>query len=324
LEGLRRIPEGLEPWELAEYLKDLARAGGSLLEAHGQGEYLLLAGPHWMRAWSDYIAGTWDATVDPLDAPLPALGPGHEVRVQPPASHHDFDPSRECRNLVANAEAVSVAVTWFAGRSSLGGFVVRPRSRVSVRRDLKNAPPNIDRRMLPAVTVGEAVIALNGRQDWADTFDLLVHEIAHVMLGHLQGWSTLRQPGLVVADRRYVPTLPGEIEAHSVGLLVAYRRGAYSRMPREQLLKAYEAAAQKSELRYVDLLQIAAVADIITAWCAAPPDGSGVMPTRPLQPSGGSGGAVASGPRTGRRRRCLAALDDFPQPVDVVGDLSRS
>lgn len=95
-------------------------------------------------------------------------------------------------------------------------------------------------------------------------------------------------------------------------------------MPREQLLKAYEAAAQKSELRYVDLLQIAAVADIITAWCAAPPDGSGVMPTRPLQPSGGSGGAVASGPRTGRRRRCLAALDDFPQPVDVVGDLSRS
>jgi len=66
----------------------------------------------------------------------------------------------------------------------LGGFVYRPRERKARRRDRRVPPAGMDARSLPAVTIGEFVVVLNPVQNWTTTFDVLLHEVAYVLLGH--------------------------------------------------------------------------------------------------------------------------------------------
>lgn len=288
--GPRRIPADTEPQDLAAYLRGLAERHSSLLAAH------VLQLEATARESSDGPALRWPAGVDEQtpaevgDAPLPSIGSRSTFRLIGPRRPVRFEPTRECMNLVAHAEAIGVAFTWAADAPRLGGYVTRPESRSSVRRDIKNPPTKIDPRDLPAATVGDGVIVFNHAQDWASTFDVLVHEVAHVLLGHLRGWATLRQHDMQIADRGSVPKLAMEVEAHAVGLLVAARRGADVSVPGRLLPAFFRPASRTGDLVHVDLLQVVAVADIITGWCAEPPDSTGwATEPRPVPDHGGSG-----------------------------------
>lgn len=289
----RRVPAGLDADRLTLHLRRVARTRASSMEsAFGPttSDPARLVGSEtapaisMLEAHRDQYGRLLELCKDAPQArelpgddrppdPLPVLADDHEVVVHGPQDRDRFLPLLECMNLIANADAMGVAVNWYAGSHQSGGYAFRSHSRPRLRvpRDVRNPPRDIDTRDLPAVTVAGAVIAVNRLQDWAPTFDVLVHEIAHVLLGHLDGWSTLRQPGMRVADRGYLSTRPAEIEALSVQLLVTVRRGAGGMTAHTQLRPRATVGRVTGELGQVDLHQVMAVADIITAWCAEPP-----------------------------------------------------
>ena len=200
-----------------------------------------------------------------------------------------FDAAHDLACLLANAESEGIAVTWFVGEVQLGGFVYRPRERQARRRDRSAPPAGLDARSLPAVTIGEHVIVLNPAQGFTTTFDVLLHEVAHVLLGHLGSREPLGR-GLMRVPERLPPPRhhPREVEANLATVLAGRRRGHVSKSVERLYGWHFMLAKLQGHLGDVDLSWVVPVADVLAAWCRTPPDPDAVR-------------AVDEGPRVGPR-----------------------
>jgi hypothetical protein len=210
-----------------------------------------------------------------------------------PQPRHDFDPTHDLTNLIANAEAVGIAVTWCELDVSLGGFVHRPPDRMARRRDPRAGPRDVDARSLPTVTIGDLVVVLNPAQAWIDTFEVVLHELAHVLLGHLGPRPSVRQAPLMIAARERPSLEAREFEADGAACLVRVRRGGGvgSGAWMFHLARLSRAGAVGS----VDLLEVFRVAEILAAWCRMRPQSVGVLVPRGPRPVGPSVDRVGQG-----------------------------
>lgn len=269
----RRVPDGVGPQEFLGFLEDLARVPTrDLLTAYKLTRTLLKPLPEskWFRR-GDPVLGVFDS-------PLPQVHGGLARIGRRPQRSEQFKPTREVANLLANADAVEVAVTWSAGPVRLGGYVWRPLQRTVVRRDPAKPPEQVDAARMPAVAIGSAVMYLNTAQEWTEVFDVVLHELAHVLLGHVGGWSTPRLPGVAIHDRSKMPKRPVEVEAGAAAYVASLRRGAKPRGVQRKLWVDYFYAFLANEIQHIDLHQIVHVADTLTTWCDEPPDAVSVSP----------------------------------------------
>ncbi|MFU8889938.1 MAG: hypothetical protein ACNA8N_15190 [Trueperaceae bacterium] len=286
---LVRIRPDASPFALWRYLHACARQGPG-------------------TAWESHVAAVRaaqgaDAPCAPADSALAEeaeprgadLGPGRVPVPGEPRKAASFDAAHDLACLLANAESEGIAVTWCEREVTLGGFVYRPPERQARRRDRRAPPAGLDARSLPAVTIGEFVVVLNPAQDWTTTLDVLLHEVAHVLLGHTGPRVPLGLGSLHVLRRR----LPGhhtrELEAITAAVVAAWRRGHRPSMEMRQWTGHFVPARQGEELGAVDLRWVFCAADILAAWCRVPPDATSVRAVGRPRPSG-SGPAVGARP----------------------------
>lgn len=273
IRNLRRIPNEVGPREFLDYLKQVAgRSSPGIVETHRllHRRFPLSSEQVWGRGEREPVTPVVQSRLPQV--PIP---PGRWRRSQ---WSTDSVASTATLNLIANGDAVDIGVTWSKGDGRIAGFVARRHARRAIRRDRRSPPPQLDARRLPSVVMGRAVIWLNETQTWATTFEVLLHEMAHVLLGHLTGWSTLRNRSVYVASRAHLPRAAREVEAGAVSFLVSRRRGVEpihgaETTEAESLLKRWFILAYLlRDLPHVDLLHVAAVADILSAWCEEPPE----------------------------------------------------
>jgi len=237
---------------------------------------------------------------------------------QDPAS---FDAAHDLACLLANAESEGIAVTWCEGDVVLGGFVYRPSQRQARRRDRRTPPDGLDAQSLPALTIGEFVVVLNPAQDWTTTLDVLLHEVAHVLLGHVGRREPLGLGGLRVPPRFRVGHHAREMEAIAAACVAAWRRGHRPYMG--GIWDRHVAHARAGgEIGRVDLRWVFRAADILATWCRMPPDKESVRAVARPRP-GPSGPAMGVDPF---RRRAIHALGrgDLESDEDTVAAVPRA
>jgi hypothetical protein len=221
--------------------------------------------------------------------PDPAPAAGH------PQTRADFDPTHDLTNLIANAEAVGIAVTWCEIDVEIGGFVYRPPDRMARRRDPRARPRDVDARSLPTVTIGDLVVVLNPAQAWVDTFEVVLHELAHALLGHQGPRPSVRQTPLMIASRERPSWDVAELEASSAACLVTVRRGARLGRQSLRLMTHFANLRRDGELASVDVLEIFRVAELLAAWCRMRPQSVGVLAPRGPRPAGPAVGRAGPG-----------------------------
>src|SRR5690606_31191928 len=124
------------------------------------------------------------------------------------------------------AESEDIAVTWGSFPSFLGGFVMRRRDGPQViRRDPEKAPAPVDATELARVAKVDVMLMLNYSQGWARTFDVLLHELAHVLLGHVGAMRGVREGRLAIDTFRFPTVDVMEFEAISVNYIVSAAMG---------------------------------------------------------------------------------------------------
>lgn len=228
----------------------------------------------WQRV---QVALGLDSLAGLLDPANPVLMYLIDTRMPPLARakysfHFDDGAKGYVRNLVLHAESEDIAVTWESHSEFLGGFVYRkaggPRS---VRRDPKSVPKLIDADDLPRVSRADVILVLNHRQDWVSTFDVLVHELAHVLLGHLGAMRGALEGRLAITPHRTQSQNAHEVEAYAVGNIVRAALGGSSAVIRKGLVTQVLVAAKAGDLASVDVLEVFIAAEILCAWCSSPP-----------------------------------------------------
>lgn len=200
----------------------------------------------------------------------------------------ELDPRHDVRNLIMHAESEDIAVTWGTFPAFLGGFVMRSsKGSLAVRRNRQLHPEHIDPSDLPKVALADVLMMLNSQQSWVQTFDVLVHELAHVLLGDV---GTMRGPSqgrLAIQSGMPLTTAVIEFEVYSVGYMVALVRGGDPAVVERGLLRYYAELQKQRLLEEVDVLEVFIAAEVLCAWCASGPDRSAVLGATRIGPSGG-------------------------------------
>ncbi len=210
----------------------------------------------------------------------------------PPIERPSFDATLDLANLIANAESQGVAVTWCDGDVRIGGFVYRLPQRTARRRDPREAPRGLDPRGLPSVTIGDLVVVLNPAQSWVATFEVMLHELAHALLGHLGPRPSVRQAPDLIAVRERPSHDAREYEANAAAYVAAMRRGDSARRVGLLMMVHYASLDRDGALTTVDLLEIFRVAEVLAAWCRIRPQSVGVLSVRDRLPPGPPLGAI--------------------------------
>lgn len=185
-------------------------------------------------------------------------------------------PSQAAANLIANAELEGVVVFWRNTRNApwRAGWASKPKGSMGARRDTKQSPFEFPDGPPSPVGVGAYVVFIETGQQWVPTFDVLVHELAHVLLGHLGRRAAAPVGTLVPSSRRSLPTAPKEVEARSVTTLVAKRLGDRASEQSMSLRGWIKQARTDRNLDAVDLTLVFRVAEILLAWSRTRPDGA--------------------------------------------------
>lgn len=220
--------------------------------------------------------------------------PGPSLSAGPPQAAGAFDPTHDLANLIANAESEGIAVTWCEVDLAIGGFVYRPPRRTGRRRDPRAAPSDLDARGLPSVTIGDLVVVLNPAQGWIETLELMLHELAHALLGHLGPAPSVRQAPDLIAVRERPPWDAREFEANAAAYVAALRRGDSAGRVGSLLAHHFTSLERDRALASVDLLQVFRAAEMLAAWCRIRAQSVGVLSTRGLRPSTPPAGASRS------------------------------
>lgn len=202
------------------------------------------------------------------------------------------DPRRDMTHLTAHAERLRIVLNWGATDPALGGYVANLPTTEVRRRDPASAPPGIDPRTLAALGHGEVVLFLNATKATPEhTAGTLLHELAHVLLGHLLPYLRAAQRA-EVAPRFALPTPVMELEAILASFAAARRRG-YGALPLLETIHWLRRAQEDDVLRFVDLMRVFEVAERLVAWCRAGPERDAVRATaRPRTPRPPAGAPV--------------------------------
>lgn len=148
----------------------------------------------------------------------------------------------------------------------------RPRERQARRRDLSVPPAGLDAFSLPTVTIGESVIVLNPAQNFTTTFDVLLHEVARMLLGHMGSREPLGHGSMCVPERLQPPRhRPRDVEANLATVLAGRRRGHVAKSVERLYAWHFMLARLQGYLGAVDLTWMVPVADVLAAWCRTPP-----------------------------------------------------
>lgn len=249
---------------------------------------------HVQGAWHKHAVAANDvAMLTRPDSPCtegPPCGPdlGHAIAGSTRQPLFSCNAAHDLACLLANAESEGIAVTWFVDEVEIGGFVYRPRVRQARRRDRSAPLAGLDARSLRAVTIGEHVIVLNPAQAFTTTFDVLLHGVAHVLLGHLGSREPVGRGAMRVPERLPPRHDPREVEANLAAVLAGRRLGHVSKSVDRLHAVYFVLAKAAGQLGDVDLPWVVPVADVLAAWCRTPPDPDAVR-------------AVEEGPRVGPR-----------------------
>ncbi|MFN2322380.1 MAG: hypothetical protein ABR510_05415 [Trueperaceae bacterium] len=235
-------------------------------------------------------------TTDPWRA-----SPEHAAGLPVPEAARD--PQRDLTHLIAHAERLGIVLDWGATAPEIGGFVSLLPSTEVRRRDPSVPPPGIDPRTLAALAHGEVVLFLNADRPTPEhTARTLLHELAHVLLGHLLPY--LRAPQRAAVPARFtLPTPVIEIEAILASYAAARRRG-YAGTPHFTLAHWLRQAQANGVLELVDLMRVFEVAERLVAWCRAGPERDAVRAT--------------ARPRTPRPPAGATVLGSYPRPAPDV------
>jgi len=210
----------------------------------------------------------------------------------------EIDARQYVHNLILHAESEDIAVTWGSFPEFLGGFVMRRRAGAQVvRRDPEIAPQHVDASELPKVAKADVMLMLNYRQSWASTFDVMVHELAHVLLGHLGAMRGASEGRLAINPVRSTSKDIHEVEAYSVGHMVAFALGRFSLTVVLSILPFRKRLIDQGLGMVVDVLEVFIAAEVLCAWCGSPPG-------RDAVPGGSRGGPRGVPPSrlTGRQK----------------------
>src|SRR5690606_23072360 len=132
----------------------------------------------------------------------------------------------------------------------LGGFVMRRRAGPQViRRDPETAPALVDATELQRVTKADVVVMLNYDQGWARAFDVLLHELAHVLLGHLGAMRGVGDGRLAIDPFRFPTGHVMEFEAISVNYMVSGAMGTVNQGLERDLTRYFRSLDSRGEAR---------------------------------------------------------------------------
>jgi hypothetical protein len=129
----------------------------------------------------------------------------------------------------------------------------------------------VDASELPRVSKADVILMLNHRQSFTSTFDIIVHELGHVLLGHLGAMRGSREGRLALNPNRPASKEIHEFEALSVGTIVATVMGGFSPEISRMLHPFYKKLKDQELLDEVDVLEVFIAAEVLCAWCAKPP-----------------------------------------------------
>jgi hypothetical protein len=193
-----------------------------------------------------------------------------------------FQRKVEMENLIANAHVLRVVFTWDANHPRLGGAVWRSARPTAVRRDLTRPPEDFRSDDLRATGIGPVVVYLNSTLPGDQVFNVLLHELAHLLLAHVD-LEPLRGTADVVAwvkrRKRYRPLI--ELEAESAAIIAGSRRCAKRHEGFAHLRHHFDLVRRDSLMPFVGFVRIFVVAEILTAWCRTRPDRDAVAWPRP-------------------------------------------
>lgn len=149
-------------------------------------------------------------------------------------------------NTLAHADQQGIRVEFKPMEPGMAGFVRRTERREQ----------------------GRFVVTLNANQSLEERYATLIHELAHVLCGHLgrladeKGWD----------DRAHEPVVHREIEAESILYLVTERQGVYPRS--EEYLADY--VMQFGDMvPPISFTTVLTVAGDLERWGQHPPKGAG-------------------------------------------------
>ncbi len=235
------------------------------------------------ETWRWSLTGTVDA---PVGAPEP---------------YHRRLPDADVRNLLAHAEANDVAVAW---RTSLWpgvlGFATQQQRRGGVRSE---RPPFVRSRTEGYVRVplGRFVVAVDAATHAVPHAEVLVHELAHVLLGHTGSPFEPTRPAVAPRGRRSLGVMVAEAEVSMVVILVFGRRGVRPDESIVRLVAFLDAARRHGQDADIDLWHVFAAAERLLAWCVDRPDATTVTsPRRAPLPLGGLARTVQALDEVGR------------------------
>jgi hypothetical protein len=221
----------------------------------------------WMRdagAGSESERWLWSLT-GTADAPVGA-----------PEPYHWRLPDVDTRNLLAHAEANDIAVVWRTPLPrGLRGFAGQLERRRGVRSD---RPPLAGPRTegYLRVPLGRFVVVVDTGASPIPHAEVLVHELAHVLLGHTGSALTSTRPAVAPRGRRRLGVAVAEAEVSMVVILVFGRRGV---RPDESIVRlaAFLDTARRLGLdAEIDLWHVFAAAERLLAWCVDRPDATTV------------------------------------------------
>ena len=195
---------------------------------------------------------------------------------------------RDVTNLLANAEAADIAVVWRPLRDrGLLGYATRQQTRGGLRsgRSPLHGPRSEAHK---PVVLGHFVAAVDASSAWMPYDEVFVHELAHVLLGHVGATVSPTRPNVAPFGRWNLGTAVSEAEACLVVLIVLGRRGV---RPEESIARFWvhlDAARRLGDDDLIDLWHVLLAAERLLAWCVDRPDATTAPAAvdRPV-PSGG-------------------------------------
>ena len=195
-------------------------------------------------------------------------------------------PWGEAANLQANAFRERIVVSWTPiAVPDVLGYARPTEEHEVVRQELTELPAILRFDPLPVLSRGWYLARVDVRQPCFDRVAVLVHELAHILLGHLRRPLGATLSRSVAVHRPGLSRIAMEVEAASVTYIVAQRRGSRARPEREYLRFYFELARRAGYLETIDLLHVFRAAETLLAWSRSDHDRMGVLDPRPRVPS---------------------------------------
>jgi hypothetical protein len=212
-------------------------------------------------------------------------------------------PWGEAANLQANAYRERIVASWApAELPYVLGYARATDEQEIVRQDRAELPAVLRFDPLPTLARGWYLVRVDVREPSVDRVAVLVHELAHVLLGHIPRPLGASPSRSVQSHRPGLGRCTKEVEAASVAFIVTRRRGLRTPFERSYLRDYFEAARHAGLLETVDLICVFRAAETLLAWCRSDHDRMGVLDPRRPTP------APAPFPLVGARERLRALI----------------